>query len=143
MEEREEAKVVSKKDYQKGEFKINEQLIKVKSTNSEDTKNNQENNKYKIWEQVINKFFENQIYESMKDYKARTGLIDEIVSNAIKNNINGLVIDFGKIQEKEVLQRFLIEITPKLREMGITTCVVLNDNMEKNDYKNIVDYIVE
>ena len=37
----------------------------------------------------------------------------------------------------------MIELTPKLREIGITTCLVLNNDMEEKDYINIVDYIVE
>ena len=31
----------------------------------------------------------------------------------------------------------------ELREVGISTCVVLNDNIEEQDYINIADYIVE
>ena len=67
----------------------------------------------------------------------------EIVNNLIQGNTKGLIIDFNKVEDKESMQRFLIELCPKLREMGISTCVVLNDNMKKDDYKNIVDYIID
>lgn len=144
MEERGEAVIISRNDYQKGEFKIGDQTIKVQNINFDGKENKQDDkNTYKIWGTISNKFFESQINESIKDYKTRTNLIDEIVSSAIQNNINGIIIDFNKAEEKETMQRFLIELTPKLREIGMKTSVVLNDGMKKSDYINIVDYIVE
>ena len=41
------------------------------------------------------------------------------------------------------MKRFLIELSPKLREIGISTCLVINDNLEEKDYISIVDYIVK
>ena len=62
------------------------------------------------------------------DYKSRTKLIDAIVSKSIENNINGVSIDFKEIDSNNMM-RFIIELAPKLREIGITTCIVLNNNM--------------
>ena len=143
MEERGEALSISRQDYQKGEFNIDSQTIKVKNINFTNTEENTtQNEKNKIWGSISNRFFESQINESIKDCKTRTNLIDEIVNNVVQNNINGVIVDFNKIEEKD-LQRFLIELTPRLREIGVKTTVVINDNMKKDDYKNIVDYIVE
>ena len=86
---------------------------------------------------------ESKTSEILEDYKLRTTLIDLIVKTAIENNINGVSIDFNEIDDKESMSRFIIECTPKLREVGISTCIVLNENIEEQDYINIVDYIVE
>lgn len=143
MEDRKQADIISKNDFQKGEFKIEEQIIKVQNINfSGDFQNSNVEESLKVWGIISNRLFENQINNAIKDYKTRTELIDTIVNNTIENNINGIVIDFSKIEEENI-NRFLIELTPKLREIGINTCIVLNDNMKKDNYKNIVDYIVE
>lgn len=138
-----QASIISKNDYQKKEFKIEEQKIKVQNINfSSDFQGSNTEENIKMWGVISNRLFENQINEAIKDYKTRTELIDNIVNNTIENNLNGIVIDFSKIEEENI-KRFSIELTPKLREIGITTCIVLNDNMKKDSYKNIVDYIVE
>ena len=41
------------------------------------------------------------------------------------------------------MKRFVIEMTPKLREVGISTGIVLNNNIKKEDNKNIEDFIIE
>lgn len=101
----------------------------------------------RIWAVISNKTMNEQENEILKgilsDYKSRTIFIDLIVKNTIENNINGISIDFKEIEDKESMKRFVIECAPKLREVGISTCVVLNENMEEQDYINIVDYIVE
>ena len=53
------------------------------------------------------------------------------------SNIKGISINFSNIENEEDFRRFVIELSPKLREVGITTCVVLNKNIQENDYINI------
>lgn len=118
-------------------FNLNENKVEVQENETEITEN------YKVWAEISNKNLENQTNIILEDYKARTTLIDIIVNQAIENNINGISINLNQIEDKESIKRFVIEITPKLREVGITTCIVLNENIEKQDYINIVDYIVE
>lgn len=118
-------------------FTISKNNVEVSDETSEDSTNN------KIWASITNKSLENQTNEILKDYKLRTTLIDLIVKRTIENDINGISIDFTGIEDKENMLRFVIEITPKLREIGISTCIVLNQNIEEQDYINIVDYIVE
>ena len=41
------------------------------------------------------------------------------------------------------LQRFIIELAPRLRELGIKTNIIVNkDFKEKEVYEDIVDYII-
>ena len=61
----------------------------------------------------------------------------------VDGEVKGLIIDLRDMQNSESIVRLAIELAPKLRELGISTGIVLNDNMNKQDYINIVDYIVE
>ena len=155
MEERGEALYISKNDYERKTFKIindlgtknvivkdvfninnNEDVQIIGETDGEEIDN-------KIWIAISNKSLESQSKEIIKDYKLRTNLIDLIVKRSIENNVNGVSIEFTEIEDKESMKRFVIECAPKLREAGISTCIVLNENIEKQDYINLVDYIVE
>ena len=85
----------------------------------------------------------NNIEEMIADYKTRTQIID-IVMNLLKGNkIQGINISFDGIENKEMCKRFVIELSPKLREIGITTCVTLTEDMKIKEYNKIVDYIAE
>lgn len=156
MEKRGEAKLISIDDYNNGSLELlnnntTEQIIiknafNIKANNIEinsDLKNRESNNK--IWVSISNKVLDKQISLILKDYKNRTTIIDTIITKVIENDINGVIVDFEEIQvdEKETIKRFVVELVPKLREVGIDTCIVLNSNIEKNDYINLVDYIVE
>ncbi len=154
MQKRDEAIKIQKSNYDNKSFEISdnistkkivlENIFNISKNNVEVSKeeNNEESND-NIWASITNKSLENQTNEMLQDYKLRTTLIDLIVKKAIGNNINGISIDFSGIEDKESMIRFAIEITPKLREIGISTCIVLNQNIEEQDYINIVDYIVE
>ena len=78
----------------------------------------------KLWAEISNANIENQANILLNDYNARTTLIDIIVNQAINNNIKGISINFSNIENEEDFRRFVIELSPKLGEVGITTCVV-------------------
>ena len=148
MKERGEAVSISKDSYNKGTFNISNNKVIVKDIFSNNESNVQiTEGTNKLWAPISNDLITsegNQLLEGiLKDYKARTTFIDLIVKKAIDDNINGITIDIKGIKDKEILKRFVIECSPKLREIGISTCVVLNENIDKQDYINIVDYIVE
>ena len=151
---REEAIRISKNDYYNKNFTISENetikkisLKSIYSININDIEVSEsidnDEKESKTWMAVTNKLLKNQTDSILQDYKLRTNLIDIIMKKAIQNDIKGISIDFTEIQNKENILRFVIECTPKFRESGISTCIVLNNNMEENDYINIVDYIVE
>ena len=145
MEERKEAITISRADYERKLFSIDGKNIKIKNAiiNQNNIEFNKDlNNGEKIWVSIPNSLLLNQTNNALKDYKIRTNLIDLIVNKSIESEINGVVIDFKDIQT-EVMQRFVIELTPKLREIGLSTCIVSNNSIKKDDYINIVDYIVE
>ena len=146
MDEVKEAKSISKNDYLNNNIKINNKNITIKSVginqNSIEINNNLEED-YSLWVSINNNNLGNGLNNYLEDYKTRTDLIDMIVNKSIQNNVNGVILDIGQVSNKEVMKRFLIEMTPKLREVGISTGIVLNDGITKDDYKNIVDYVIE
>ena len=77
---------------------------------------------------------------NLNDYNKRTELINSIVSLAYKYNLNGININFS--ENIENLNRFIIELAPRLREMGISINLVINENIEQSNYIEIMDYII-
>ena len=146
MQGDEEAFVINKKDYESGSFDIKnnseEKKVVLKNIADENIKDNEEDN-IKIWVQITDEILKGESKDILNDYKLRTNLIDIILKEAMEKNINGISIEFTGIEDKNDMQRFMIECAPKLREVGISTCIVVNKNIQKKDYINIVDYIVE
>ena len=140
MEKRDEAITISKEEYNSKQLKIGNKKIIIQNQTNIDSNENSNN---KIWMSVTNTLLETPISNVIKDYKTRTKMIDSIVNKAIDNNLNGVIIDFDKIQDKNDFKRFIIELAPKLREIGVITGIVANDGINKDDYKNLVEYIVE
>ncbi len=153
MIERGQATTISLDEYRSKKFditkenqteKINiEAVYSITESNIEISEEFEKQEDYKTWVSISNKSLEKQTNTILEDYKTRTNLINNIVDNAIENNINGVVIDFNGIENKDSMLRFVIELAPKLREIGITASIVLNENIEKDDYINIIDYIIE
>lgn len=85
---------------------------------------------------------QNEFEDMIKSYKERTQTIDKIVELLLEKNIKGIYIDFNNIKDYNTFKRFVIEMTPKLREVGIKTCLKLNNKIKKADFINIVDYII-
>lgn len=79
---------------------------------------------------------------NLESYETRAKIIKNIVSIAMRNDISGINI-IGI--EKTDLNRFIIELAPHLREVGIKINIVTNDRhseqYEKN-YTEIADYII-
>ena len=150
MKEREEANKISRDDYNNKSFIVSNNKVIIRDTfgiKENDMQIGDANQADKIWAPISNTTITkegNDILENiLKDYKSRTTFIDLIVKKAIDNDINGITIDFAGIEDKEIIKRFVIEFAPKLREIGIVTCIVVNEDMDAQDYINIVDYMVE
>jgi len=97
----------------------------------------------KIWVTISNSNLEKQSNSIIQDYKSRTLLIDNIVNLAIKYNIKGININFSNIEDVQAFNRFIIELAPRLREIGIYSNLILTDNLNETDYAGIVDYVIE
>lgn len=101
-----------------------------------------ETNDELIWATISNKGLEKQTNQMISNYKTRTELIDTIVSFVSKYKIKGINIDFKEVIEQNIFDRFIIELTPRLRELGITTNVILNNSFEETNIIGIVDFLI-
>lgn len=78
----------------------------------------------------------------INNYKTRTELINTITNFVSKYRVRGINIDFQKVDNKNSFDRFIIELTPRLRELGITTNVILNNSFEEKNLVGVVDYLI-
>lgn len=106
-------------------------------------KENLDTNNYAIWATVSNEGLEKYTNELIKNYKTRTELIDTIVSLASRYKIRGINVDFQNVNNNDDFNRLIIELAPRLREIGITVNVILNDSFSEEVIVGIVDYLID
>ncbi len=89
----------------------------------------------------------------MNSYEKRQQLIENVVNACVKYKLDGINIDFEnmKKEDKDMFSRFIIELTPRLKEMGlvISVDVTAPDGGEtwslcfdRNVIGHVADYIV-
>ena len=86
-------------------------------------------NGYKVWPMISNaeaaKSSLSITSKIMNSYESRQKLIESIVNKCVKYNLDGVNIDFENMREddKDMYSRFIIELTPRLKEIGLVTSV--------------------
>lgn len=86
-------------------------------------------NGYKVWPMVSNAPAASSSLEItskiMNDYEIRQKLIDAIVKSCVEYDLDGINIDFEnmKQQDKDMFSRFIIELVPRMKEIGLVTSV--------------------
>ncbi len=111
------------------------------------------NNEYQVWPSISNNSQIDTTSEIMNDYKLRQNLINDIVSLVIKYDLDGINIDFENMYEKDkkLFNRFIIELAPRLREIGavLSVDVTAPDGSEtwsmcydRHTIGKVADYIV-
>lgn len=111
------------------------------------------NNGLKVWAMISNESMLDTTSEIMNDYKLRNKLINNIVNLVVKYNLDGINIDFENMymEDKAMFNRFLIELEPRLNEMGkvLTVDVTAPDGSEtwsmcfdRNIISKVADYII-
>lgn len=87
------------------------------------------NNGYKIWPIVSNGVAANKSLNItsniMNDYEKRKELIENIVNKCVEYELDGINIDFEnmKSEDKDMYSRFIIELEPRLKEIGMVLSV--------------------
>ena len=112
-------------------------------------------NGYKVWPMVQNagNGMINVTSDIMNDYNKRQKLINQIVNYCVKYKLDGINIDFEnmKKEDKDMYSRFIIELTPRLKDMGIVVSVDVTapDGSEtwslcfdRNVIGDVADYII-
>ena len=113
------------------------------------------NNGYKVWPMVQNSEAGsiNVTSNIMNDYNKRQELISQIIVYCVKYKLDGVNIDFEnmKQEDKNMYSRFIIELEPRLKEIGMTLSVDVTapDGSEtwsmcfdRNVIGDVADYIV-
>ena len=86
-------------------------------------------NGYKVWPIVSNGVAANKSLSItsniMNDYEKRKELIEDIVSKCVEYELDGINIDFEnmKSEDKDMFSRFIIELEPRLKEIGMVLSV--------------------
>lgn len=112
-------------------------------------------NGYKVWPMVQNagNGMLGVTSEIMNDYNKRQKLIEDIVEVCVKYKLDGINVDFEnmKKEDKDMYSRFIIELTPRLKDMGVVVSVDVTapDGSEtwslcfdRNVIGDVADYIV-
>ena len=85
------------------------------------------NNGYKVWPMVQNAGtgMTEVTSKLVNSYKNRQTFIDELVTTCVKYKLDGLNIDFENMKEedKDMFSRLIIELTPRLNDMGLEVSV--------------------
>lgn len=118
--------------------KINSSL----NTETEEYKNYfnwTEENQIQMIAQIKN---ESTVSTNFATYEQRNRIINEIYQEVMKKQYKGICINFEKIDDINSFHRFLIELTPKFKESGLKVMVKLNEQIDQEKVKNIVDFII-
>ena len=112
-------------------------------------------NGYKVWPMVQNagNGMMSVTSEIMNDYNKRQKLIEDIVAACVEYKLDGINIDFEnmKQEDKDMYSRFIIELTPRLKDIGVVVSVDVTapDGSEtwslcfdRHVIGDVVDYIV-
>ena len=115
------------------------------------------NNGYKVWPMVSNAVAANESLDItsniMNSYEKRKELIEDIVEKCVEYDLDGINIDFENMYEedKDMYSRFIIELTPRLKEIGMVTSVDVTAPdggetwslcFDRNVIGDVADYIV-
>ena len=86
-------------------------------------------NGYKVWPMLSNAEAAKESLEVtsniVNSYSKRQDLIENIIKACAKYDLDGINIDFEnmKQEDKDMFSRFIIELTPRLKELGFVTSV--------------------
>lgn len=84
-------------------------------------------NGYKVWAMIQNAGtgMTSVTSKIMNDYNKRQELINEIVIACIKYDLDGINIDFENMKQEDIdmYSRFIIELTPRIKDMGLVVSV--------------------
>ena len=113
-------------------------------------------NGYKVWPMVSNSFEENMIETTsniMNSFEKRQELIEKIVDVCVEYKLDGINIDFENMKkaDKDMFSRFIIELTPRIKEIGLVVSVDVTAPdggetwslcFDRNVIGHVADYII-
>ena len=98
---------------------------------------------YTVWAIISNEGLEKYTNDMISSYTKRTELISKVLEYSSKYKLKGINIDFRNVSNDNDFYRFIIELTPRLRDLGLTTNVVINDSFDAEKITGVVDYLIK
>ena len=86
---------------------------------------------------------DDEIVNDFLSYEKRNEIIQQLYKKVIENKLNGVNINFENINDVNSFYRFIIELSPMLRESGIKTMVTYNTVLKEEKLDSIVDYVIK
>lgn len=111
------------------------------------------NNNYQVWAMFSNNSLKDTTSQILNDYEKRETMIENLMNLVEEYNVDGVNVDFENMnaEDKDVYSRFLIELAPRLKNIGKTLSVDVTapDGSEtwslcfdRNTIADVADYIV-
>lgn len=83
------------------------------------------------------------ISKVLLSYSQRSQVIGQLRDMLLKYNYIGINIKFNTIDDINSFYRFILELYPRFKAVGIKVAVTLNSNLDRKRIENSVDYILE
>lgn len=109
----------------------------------------------KVWPVLSNSMLNslNAMSNILSTFESRANLIDNIINELVKIDVDGLYVDFENMNkdDKDKFSRFIIELAPRLKEIGMTLSVLLtapdgSDTWslcyDRNVIGKVADYVI-
>lgn len=112
-------------------------------------------NNIEVWPVLSNSMLNNleAMSKILSTFQTRANLIDNIIKELVKIDVQGIHVDFENMNmsDRDNYSRFIIELAPRLREIGMRLSVLLtapdgSDTWslcyDRNTIGNVADYVV-
>ena len=97
-------------------------------------------NNINVWATLSNN---SEVSNSLRTYTDRNKIINELYYILVEHEFQGININFEKIDDVNSFNRFIIELAPRLKELGLKVSVTENKNMDTEKIKDVVDNIIK
>ena len=97
-------------------------------------------NKIEVWATLSNN---SDISNSLRTYPERNKIINDLYYILVEHEFQGVNINFEKIDDINSFNRFIIELTPRLKELGLKVSIKTNKNVDEEKLKDVVDIIIK
>lgn len=83
------------------------------------------------------------VSNNLLSYSQRSVVINSLRKYLVQYNYMGINIEFDTIDDVNSFYRFVLELVPRFKEVGLKVAVTLNNNLDKSRLENVVDYVLE
>ena len=97
-------------------------------------------NNIDVWATLSNN---SEVSNSLRTYTDRNKVINDLYYILVEHEFQGVNINFEKIDDVNSFNRFIIELTPRLKELGLKVSVTANKNIDTEKLKDVVDIIIK